>query len=106
MRRQSPPAHLSVLVVYRNVDDETVLINQIKRFLKNSLDSVEYDDISVVLAKSDQDTQITAPVTPKAVVFTPERIGMATAGVLILAGVAFVMFRGKLGKASKLSDKP
>ena len=106
VRRQSPPAHLSVLVVYRNVDDETVLINQIKRFLKNSLDSVDYDDISVVLAKSDQDTQIAAPVTPKAAVVTPERIGMVAAAVLILVGVALFMFRDKLGKNRSLPDKP
>ena len=106
VRRQNPPAHLSVLVVYRNVDDETVLINQIKRFLKNSLDSVDYDDISVVLAKSDQDTQITLPVTPKASLVTPERLGMGAAAVLILVGVAFVMFRGKLGKPSSAPDKP
>ena len=33
-RQQNPPAHLSVLVVHRNTEDEAVLINQIKRFLK------------------------------------------------------------------------
>ncbi len=54
------PSHLSVLIVYRNNEDEAVLINQIKRFLKNSLPSVSYDDISVVLAKASQE-QIMVP---------------------------------------------
>lgn len=106
VRRQSPPAHLSVLVVYRNVDDETVLINQIKRFLKNSLDSVDYDDISVVLAKSDQDTQITAPVTPKAPLVTPERIGVAAAALLMLVGITVALLRRKFGKTGTLPEKP
>ena len=59
-RAQAAPSHVSVLVVYQNSDDETVLINQIKRFLKNSLSTVNYDDISVVLAKK-PDTQLAPP---------------------------------------------
>lgn len=105
VRRQTPRAHLSVLVVYRNVDDETVLINQIKRFLKNSLDSVDYDDISVVLAKSEQDSQITPPVTAAAPLITPERIGMGVGVLLLLIGVAVLLLRGKLGKPGALPEK-
>ena len=104
VRRQVPRAHLSVLVVYRNVDDETVLINQIKRFLKNSLDSVDYDDISVVLAKGEQDS-LTPPVTAAATLVTPERIGMGAAALLLLIGVAVMLWRGKLGKSGVVAEK-
>ena len=50
-RQQSTPSHISALIVYQNAEDEALLINQIKRFLKNSLTTVNYDDISVVLTK-------------------------------------------------------
>lgn len=50
-RQEATPTHISAIVVYQNTEDESILINQIKRFLKNSLSTVNYDDISVVLAK-------------------------------------------------------
>lgn len=50
-RQLASPSHISALIVYQNADDEAALINQIKRFLKNSLTTVNYDDISVVLTK-------------------------------------------------------
>lgn len=45
------PPHLSALVKYLpGRQDETVMIGEIKRFLKNSFNDVNYDDISVVLS--------------------------------------------------------
>ncbi|XBS70299.1 EscJ/YscJ/HrcJ family type III secretion inner membrane ring protein [Acerihabitans sp. KWT182] len=49
--RASAPIHLSALVSYRSDADPSLLISDIKRFLKNSFNQVEYDNISVVLSK-------------------------------------------------------
>jgi len=49
--RASAPVHLSALVNYQNEADPSLLISDIKRFLKNSFTQVDYDNISVVLSK-------------------------------------------------------
>jgi len=89
-RQETAPAHVSVLVVYRNADDEAVLINQIKRFLKNSLQSVNYDDISVVLAKGNVETMIAMPTAEKQFVYSPELV--TAAGVAMLALIGLIVF--------------
>ena len=80
-RSQVPASHLSALIVYQHTDDEAVLINQIKRFLKNSLPSVNYDDISVVLAKKTEE-----PFTP-----TPVMMPRSFASPVVIAGVVLVV---------------
>ena len=49
--QKNRPVHLSTLIVYEEEIDPQSLINNTKRFLKNSFDQVEYDNISVVLSK-------------------------------------------------------
>jgi len=49
--RKTRPVHLSALASYESDVDAAALINDIKRFLKNSFAEVEYDNISVVLSK-------------------------------------------------------
>ncbi|PUA19959.1 EscJ/YscJ/HrcJ family type III secretion inner membrane ring protein [Glaciimonas sp. PCH181] len=45
------PIHLSALAIYSNDVQPSILIGEIKRFLKNSFSEVEYDNISVVLSQ-------------------------------------------------------
>jgi len=42
--------HVAAVAVYQKGVDATALINDIKRFLKNSIDDVRYENISVVLS--------------------------------------------------------
>ncbi|TKI02813.1 EscJ/YscJ/HrcJ family type III secretion inner membrane ring protein [Martelella alba] len=49
--KASAPMHLSALVNYRSETDPSLLISDIKRFLKNSFTQVDYDNISVVLSR-------------------------------------------------------
>ncbi len=49
--RKTHPIHLAALASYEGDADVAALINDIKRFLKNSFADVEYDNISVVLSK-------------------------------------------------------
>lgn len=49
--RKVAPMHLSAVVVHERDIDPQLLISDVKRFLKNSFASVEYDDISVVLSE-------------------------------------------------------
>ena len=103
-RQQATPSHLSVLVVYRNAEDEAALINQIKRFLKNSLQSVNYDDISVVLAKSNPEPLITPQVIEPRYFNSPEFIAIAAAVLLMLAVAVLFLLRKKFS-GSKDSQK-
>jgi len=105
--QKAPASHLSVLVVYRNADDEAVLINQIKRFLKNSLPSVNYDDISVILTKSNPEQQFVPRIGESSYVNSPV-ILQITIGVmgLLLAGLLALLcwtklVRNKTGKDDK-----
>lgn len=59
--RKARPVHLSALASYEGDVDSPTLINDIKRFLKNSFSEVEYDNISVVLTKR----SVLQHVTPK-----------------------------------------
>ncbi len=49
--KNKAPIHLSVLATHEGDVDESALINDIKRFMKNSFAQVDYDNISVVLSK-------------------------------------------------------
>ncbi|WP_269212364.1 EscJ/YscJ/HrcJ family type III secretion inner membrane ring protein [Chromobacterium vaccinii] len=55
--RPPQPVHLSVLAVYERDIDPEPMINNIKRFLKNSFAEVEYDNISVVLSRRSEAQQ-------------------------------------------------
>lgn len=103
-RQQAAPSHLSVLVVYRDASDEAVLINQIKRFLKNSLQSVNYDDISVVLAKGSTETVITPQFVEPHFIYTPDFIIAAAAGLLMIIGLCIYFLRNSLGGYKKKPD--
>ena len=50
--RKKTKIHISSLLTYEDDNiNPALLINDIKRFLKNSFDEVDYDDISVLLSK-------------------------------------------------------
>ena len=103
-RQQATPSHISVLVVYRNATDESVLINQIKRFLKNSLPSVNYEDISVVLSKYIAEQQITLKQDRKFEI-NPSLIIAAVMSLALLAGIALFAFRNKFSKAGAKTEE-
>jgi type III secretion protein J len=93
-RQLEAPSHISALIVYQNADDEAVLINQIKRFLKNSLSTVNYEDISVVLTKK-QEVPLHTPQhdAPKQQYQQYYIIGGAATLVLVIGGLVLLVFR-------------
>ncbi|AKG72627.1 pathogenicity island 1 effector protein [Serratia fonticola] len=61
--RNKVPVHLSALVKYDAASNKaSLMINDIKRFLKNSFEDVDYDNISVVLSEIPL-VQHQAPIT-------------------------------------------
>ncbi|WP_291972010.1 EscJ/YscJ/HrcJ family type III secretion inner membrane ring protein [Candidatus Symbiopectobacterium sp.] len=61
--RKRSAVHISTLLNHDNsITDTTLLISEVKRFLKNSFEDVNYDNISVVLSKIN-DVQRHAPVS-------------------------------------------
>ena len=91
--RKRSPVHLSTLLNHdTSITDTTLLISDVKRFLKNSFEDVTYDNISVVLSKIN-DVQRQAPISIQvARSATPTwLINIIVATVfLLLAGLLFV----------------
>jgi type III secretion protein J len=104
--QKTPTSHLSVLVVYRNADDEAVLVNQIKRFLKNSLPAVNYDDISVVLTKMNTEQQIVPQFAEPEYISSP-LILQVTIGVmaLMLIGAIALLVWTRITSSKSVQDK-
>ncbi|MEN3813596.1 EscJ/YscJ/HrcJ family type III secretion inner membrane ring protein [Chromobacterium piscinae] len=96
--RPMRPASVAVLAVHEADFDPTLLISDIKRFLKNSLSEVAYENISVVLSKRTPELY-RAPLAADA-----DRIAQWTwisgvaAGVTVLlaAGIAVLWRLGRL----------
>jgi len=102
-RQQTTPSHLSALVVFDSTEDESVLINQIKRFLKNSLPAVSYDDISVVLAKKPDEQHYTPQVAPPQMLDVPPLFYWGMLGVVMAAvcGGLFILYRTRLAELAR-----
>ena len=58
--KKKEPEHVSALISYDNHADSSLMISDVKRFLKNSFTNLSYDDISVVLNPS-----AVLPITPE-----------------------------------------
>jgi type III secretion system inner membrane ring protein len=102
-RQQANPSHISALIVYQHAEDEAVLINQIKRFLKNSLTTVNYDDISVVLTKKPDTLQhLPQYDVPKQQIGQMTIIGGGVVLVLVVGGLVLLFIR----KSKQKSGNP
>ncbi|MFU9136522.1 EscJ/YscJ/HrcJ family type III secretion inner membrane ring protein [Erwinia tasmaniensis] len=97
--RKKKPVHLSSLLNYDNrIVDTTLLIGDVKRFLKNSFDDIDYDNISVVLSKVDNVQRI-PPVASSA--SSPSHTSwLLIGGLLILSLMMFFMLFVKKGNHS------
>lgn len=97
-RDEDVPMHVAALLVQRGDGDADVLVQAVKRFLKNSFARVEYDNVSVLVTR--------APPA-RVVAVTPAR-GDTGAGLAWLAGglvlavaggfLAWAMRRGRAGR--------
>lgn len=60
------PIHLSSLLNYDNqIADTSLLVGDVKRFLKNSFEDVDYDNISVILSRVDNVQRIAPRIVPE-----------------------------------------
>ncbi|CND83004.1 EscJ/YscJ/HrcJ family type III secretion inner membrane ring protein [Yersinia nurmii] len=94
-QKKTIPVHLSALVKYdaENID-ATVMISDVKRFLKNSFDDVAYNDISVVLSKIPQ-MQHQAPFTVKKGLGGTLWFMIAAVILFIFSSIAMYLYRKK-----------
>jgi len=79
------PLHIAALVSYQKPVDTQLFVGEIKRFLKNGLDGVEYDNISVVLSQA-QPAQYAAPTRAGAWPW------LAAAGGALLLGIGAALY--------------
>lgn len=78
--------HVAAVVAHHPGVDEEVLLQSVKRFLRNTFDGIEYDNVSVIL------TEVEGPRT-LAVTAGSENT-MPWGGFLLCAGVALVLLLG------------
>src|SRR5471030_1622761 len=83
--RSAKPVHLSTLVNYQSDADPTLMISDIKRFLKNSFTQVEYENISVVLSKQ-------SPLQQRGPVDNQQRAAGQHNGMISLGSGLVVLF--------------
>lgn len=88
--RKKKAVHLSSLLNYDNsVVDTVLLIGDVKRFLKNSFDDVDYDNISVVLSKVSEVQRIPPSSIPES---SPSAISwLLIVGALTLSLILFFL---------------
>lgn len=94
--RKESAVHLSALVNFDSrVSDPALLITDIKRFLKNSFNNIDYDNVSVVLSQVDN-VQRTPPtfVSPKNTMIVPFVFLF-----LILIGIGIFLLLAKNSRA-------
>ncbi len=105
--RKKKPVHLSSLLNYDNrIVDTTLLIGDVKRFLKNSFDDIDYDNISVVLSKVDDVQRI--PPVPSSASSPSHTSWLMIGGLLILSLMMFFMLFVKKSNhslATKLKNR-
>lgn len=86
------PPSVSVLLIYKNTVNEAEYIDKIKRLIKNSLSTIKYEDISVVIFKKIDTIRPSKPVqSPPVWVFAV--FGLLTVSVFIL--IILFFFRRK-----------
>jgi type III secretion protein J len=83
--RKSPPIHLAAVVLHERDVEPQLLITDIKRFLKNSFATVEYENVSVVLSKRSA-TQHVAPSVAVTRGHSPWPWWLAAISAVLLAG--------------------
>ncbi|MBN9092026.1 MAG: EscJ/YscJ/HrcJ family type III secretion inner membrane ring protein [Pandoraea pnomenusa] len=84
--------HISAVVVHQSDIDGSALINDVKRFLKNSLDDVRYENISVVLSKQPSTFAAAVPTPSEAHDTGPSAWTLAIA-VALVVGSALAALR-------------
>ncbi|MDR5612008.1 MAG: type III secretion inner membrane ring lipoprotein SctJ [Arsenophonus sp.] len=83
--------HVSVLIKYNDtIKDVNLLINDIKRFLKNSVNGVSYDDISVVTTEMEQINRLKLTSSHQGA--TSGLIWLFSANVFVILIIFFLFF--------------
>ncbi|WP_080971102.1 EscJ/YscJ/HrcJ family type III secretion inner membrane ring protein [Burkholderia cepacia] len=100
------PVHLSAIVVYAPSADQAVLIADVKRFLKNSVANVDYDNISVVLTPQADHLHVgPAPSHSKQAFASPALLGGLFALVLGIGAGAWQWFRRRNDSAASVTSQ-
>ncbi|WP_215825343.1 type III secretion system inner membrane ring lipoprotein SctJ [Xanthomonas phaseoli] len=91
--------HVAVLVVYSGELDKDTLISEVKRYVKNSFDQIDYDDISVLAEQSAP----TFRAMPSSAPLTSGTADLMNVGmrVSVIVGLLALLAAAWLGVASR-----
>ncbi|HEY4144861.1 type III secretion system inner membrane ring lipoprotein SctJ [Pinirhizobacter sp.] len=97
-RDEDVPMHVAALLVHRGGGDADILVQAVKRFLKNSFARVEYDNVSVLVTRAPPERVVA--VTPARRDADAVTAWLAGAAALTAAGavIAFALARGRAGR--------
>lgn len=87
--KENTPVHVSVLIGYQKQMDAQLFVGEVKRFMKNGLDGVEYENISVVLTQV-APAQYVVATSQRAPIWPWVAGGMALLLAAIAGGLAWV----------------
>ncbi|MCL1028778.1 EscJ/YscJ/HrcJ family type III secretion inner membrane ring protein [Serratia silvae] len=95
-RNKSLPVHISSLLKYdESIKDATLLINDAKRFIKNSFNNVEYDNISVVVSRIPDIQRISADAPIDKGVPLTVWISIIAGGILFMISITFIVMNSR-----------
>ncbi|XTZ39290.1 type III secretion system inner membrane ring lipoprotein SctJ [Salmonella enterica] len=86
------PNHVGVLISYKGEIDDNMFISQIKSLIKNSLDDVQYENISVVLFPAPV-IQYSPPLTVPAEAPSPLLILLVVIIICSLATATYLLYK-------------
>lgn len=84
--------HAGILISYKGQDDKNLLISQIKSLIKNSLDDILYENISVVIFPA-PDVRYIPPVKKPPILSTPVIVLLSILAIIIIGSLSFLMIR-------------
>jgi type III secretion system inner membrane ring protein len=101
-QRKSSPIHLSAVIRHDGTMLEpTLLISDVKRFLKNSFEEVEYDNISVVLSQIPE-VQRLAPQSEQSSGYSSTLVSLVLGTItLVIASFYLIFINRRKGGAHK-----
>lgn len=89
--------HASVLIVYSDDVDTQTLISEVKRYVKNSFNDIDYNDVSVLAQRQVPvfRAQVAAPSTPTFMFYQLGTTLTALFGLSILVAAVFLFRMNK-----------
>lgn len=97
---KKPASHIGILISYKGEIDKNIFISQIKNLIKNSIDDIRYENISVVLFNAPV-IQYAAPLKTNKSISSFWIFSLTTFGLMLIVGTSYFIYKYKKGRPSE-----